>query len=99
MLTSAGNPGCGKTILAASVIQDLKINLCNIPVCYHFFSSVQTNAGLSNNNSAAYRAILSQILQQNIKNDRLKDLYLFALYFQSVGQQTASREEVRDLVG
>lgn len=93
-----GKPGAGKTVLAASVIDDLHNNTeHDLPICYYFFSSRQADAGQSNDCAAAYRAILSQLLQKNIKNERIRDLYSFAMHYQSVGQLTASREEVVDL--
>ncbi|KAK4169607.1 hypothetical protein QBC43DRAFT_308040 [Cladorrhinum sp. PSN259] len=93
-----GKPGAGKTVLAASVIDGLHNNTENdLPICYYFFSSRQADAGQSNGSAAAYRAILSQLLQKNIKNERIRDLYSFAMHYQSVGQLTASREEAAEL--
>jgi len=94
----SGKPGAGKTVLAASVIDDLHNNTeHDLPICYYFFSSRQADARQSNDCSAAYRAILSQLLQKNIKNERISDLYSFAMHYQSAGQLTASRGEVADL--
>ncbi|KAH8589069.1 hypothetical protein B0O99DRAFT_692943 [Bisporella sp. PMI_857] len=91
-----GNPGSGKTVLAASVIQELKQNEPHTPVCYYLFNSTQNT--VANDSSTAYRALLSQILQYSIHDDRLNELFRFAMYFQSVGQRTASKREVGELI-
>jgi hypothetical protein len=95
-LTGIGNPGSGKTVLAASVIQDLKCNEAHTPICYYFFNSTQNI--VANDSSTAYRALLSQILQYNIHDDRLSELFRFAMIFQSAGQRTASKKEVSELM-
>ncbi|KAK4455375.1 hypothetical protein QBC34DRAFT_489662 [Podospora aff. communis PSN243] len=93
-----GKPGAGKTVLAASVIDDLLNNTEHgLPVCYYFFSSREADSGNSNSCAAAYRAILAQLLQKNIRNERIRDLYSFAMHYQSAGQLTASREEAVEL--
>ncbi|KAE9371862.1 hypothetical protein N431DRAFT_559267 [Stipitochalara longipes BDJ] len=91
-----GNPGSGKTILAASVIQDLKHDEAHTPICYYFFNSTQNT--VVNDSSTAYRALLSQILQYNIHDEWLNELFRFAMVFQSAGQHTASKKEVSELM-
>jgi hypothetical protein len=78
------------------VIQELKHDEAHTPICYYFFNSTQNT--VANDSSTAYRALLSQILQYNIHDDRLNELFRFAMFFQSAGQYTASKKEVSELV-
>jgi hypothetical protein len=78
------------------VIQELKRDYSHIPVCYYFFNSTQQT--VANDSTTAYRALLSQILQYNIHDDRLNDVFRFAMYFQSAGQRVATKQEVSELM-
>ncbi|UKZ82608.1 hypothetical protein TrVFT333_010401 [Trichoderma virens FT-333] len=91
-----GNPGSGKSVLAASTIQELKGLRSSNPVCYFFFNSTQEI--IPNTSSTAYRALLSQILQYKINDDQLRETLEFAMYFQSPGQKTATKKEIDDLM-
>ncbi|KAH0523957.1 hypothetical protein TsFJ059_008888 [Trichoderma semiorbis] len=91
-----GNPGSGKSVLAASTIQELKGLGSSNPVCYFFFNSTQDI--IPNTSSTAYRALLSQILQYRINDDQMRETLEFAMYFQSPGQKTASKKEIDDLM-
>ncbi|KKP06868.1 hypothetical protein THAR02_01065 [Trichoderma harzianum] len=91
-----GNPGSGKSVLAASTIQELKGIGSSNPVCYFFFNSTQDI--IPNTSSTAYRALLSQILQYRINDDQMRETLEFAMYFQSPGQKTASKKEINDLM-
>ncbi|KAL7961267.1 hypothetical protein V8C34DRAFT_274241 [Trichoderma compactum] len=91
-----GNPGSGKSVLAASTIQELKGLGSSNPVCYFFFNSTQDI--IPNTTSTAYRVLLSQILQYKINDDQLRETLEFAMYFQSPGQKTASKKEINDLM-
>lgn len=62
---------------------------------YFFFDSLQTAA---DNGAAAYRAILSQILQKNSANAKLIDMFRFSMYFATDGQPTASPGAAGDLL-
>ncbi|KAH7370142.1 hypothetical protein BKA65DRAFT_561623 [Rhexocercosporidium sp. MPI-PUGE-AT-0058] len=91
-----GNPGSGKTVLAASVVQDLKQDEAKTPICYYFFNSTQKTA--VNDSDTAYRALLSQILEYHIHDERLNELFRFAMFFQATGQCIASKKEVSELL-
>ncbi|PNP58999.1 hypothetical protein THARTR1_01247 [Trichoderma harzianum] len=91
-----GNPGSGKSVLAASTIQELKGLGSSNPVCYFFFNSTQDI--IPNTSSTAYRALLSQILQYRINDNQMRETLEFAMYFQSPGQKTASKKEIDDLM-
>ncbi|KAH6721609.1 hypothetical protein BKA61DRAFT_729128 [Leptodontidium sp. MPI-SDFR-AT-0119] len=79
------NAGPGKTVLAASMVQDPKQDEVKTPICYHFFNSTQKIA--ANDSATAYRALLSQIFQYNIDDERLNELFRFAMIFQATGQR------------
>ena len=78
------------------MIQDLKDSEAHNPICYYFFNSTQNI--VANDSSTAYRALLSQMLQYNIHDDRVNELFRFAMIFQSAGQRTASKKEVSELM-
>lgn len=92
-LTILGKPGSGKTVLAAAVTERLKADYPD-DVCYFFFNSLRYQA---NDSSAAFRSILAQILQKRQKDERLLELFSFAMYFGSDGQLTASHQEIDEL--
>ena len=60
-------------------------------VCYFFFQS-----GLSTleDSTAAYRSILSQILQKHRSSKDILDIFSYGMYNLSDGQATASRDEL-----
>jgi hypothetical protein len=92
-LTVIGKPGSGKTVLAAAVTERLKADYPE-DVCYFFFNSIRHQA---NDSSAAFRSVLAQILQKRQKDERLLELFSFAMYFGSDGQLTASHREIDEL--
>jgi hypothetical protein len=89
-----GKPGSGKTVLAAAFLDHLKAERPDILDCYFFFDSVKSQ---TNSSVEAYRAMLSQILQKRSKNERLLDLFSFAMYCGSDGQPTAAPGELGEL--
>ncbi|KAI0187202.1 hypothetical protein EV127DRAFT_499283 [Xylaria flabelliformis] len=74
-----GNPGCGKTVLAASVIEEFLDeeyeNDQPTTTCYFFFKyGDYRNSSIE----AAYRSILAQILHRNRHDNDLLDKFAFA---------------------
>jgi len=97
----SGNPGCGKTVLASSVIEKA-INDGDGgsgTTCYFFF---KYNDLKSASIEAAYRSILAQILHQNRHDIDLLDKFLFSgsdeLVPSASGQRTATPKELVDLI-
>lgn len=95
-----GNPGCGKTVLASSMIEELRAlqdtTTDTSPQVYYFFFN--NNRTDKNNSSDAFRALLAQILHQNRKNNDLLDTFTFAMGEYTNGQMTASSFELLDLL-
>ena len=98
-LTRKGNPGCGKTILAAALIEKLyhrySINLTNSAICFYFFRA-ETSA--DDTAMAMYRSILAQILQQYRDDEEILDKFTFIMTDNSLGQATASRNDLANLL-
>ncbi|OCL09419.1 hypothetical protein AOQ84DRAFT_375857 [Glonium stellatum] len=89
-----GNPGCGKTILASSVVDELR-DIDHRQVFYFFFRSGTSRL---ENATAAYRAILAQILQANRQDQEMIDKISFVMSNTSDGQAVASKHELIDLL-
>ena len=92
-LNTAGNPGCGKTILASAIIEDLRAEYQGT-VTYYFFRSGIPPLDLG---STAFRAILAQILWINQDNDQLIDAFSLIMNKGSSGQMFATSKEMSDL--
>ena len=95
-----GNPGTGKTVLAASTIDelnkpDIQCNEIERTVCFYFFSYVTRGKTLLTN---AYRSILAQILHQYRQDESMLDLFLFARSNAKSGQKLASEEDLIQLL-
>ncbi|KAK0627294.1 hypothetical protein B0T14DRAFT_134439 [Immersiella caudata] len=96
-----GNPGCGKTVLASSVVGKTIDDGEQGPgtVCYFFF---KYNDPKYSTIEAAYRSILAQILHQNRHDVDLLDKFMLSgsddLTPSASGQQTATPKELADLV-
>ena len=60
-------------------------------VCYFFFES---GLPTSENSTAAYRSILSQILHKHRSNKDILDIFSYGMYNLSDGQAIASRDEL-----
>ncbi|KAL2075301.1 hypothetical protein VTL71DRAFT_244 [Oculimacula yallundae] len=100
-----GNPGYGKTVLAANAMSELKSEIEStwspsstalLPdVLYFFFRS-----GIStmNSSAAAHRALLAQILQTHRKDNAVLDQFMFAIEDTSSGQMIATEEEMNELL-
>jgi hypothetical protein len=103
LLTSIGNPGCGKTILAASAIEEIGTwhdhNQLDKPkVCYFFYT--QRSAPQKTHQIDAYRSILAQLILRCDSDQRLLDVctYVMPKPNDSVGQKLASSKELIDLL-
>lgn len=101
-MSDLGNPGSGKTILAASVVEEVSESndseLHRHQTCYFFFKhDDQNNSTLD----AAYRSILAQILHRNRNADNILDIFAFARVSTSMlisGQIIATSKELCELM-
>ncbi|KAI1361464.1 hypothetical protein F5Y08DRAFT_342646 [Xylaria arbuscula] len=94
-----GNPGWGKTILAASVIEEIlsETSSPNTYECLYYFFSFRdpARAGLD----SAYRAALAQLLHRHSDDLALINMFLFMKFdVSSSGQMHASLNEVESLM-
>ncbi|KAF2177895.1 hypothetical protein K469DRAFT_696285 [Zopfia rhizophila CBS 207.26] len=89
-----GNPGSGKTILAASTVQELRHDL-DENICYFFFRANDPDYEKSED---AYRSILAQTLQFHHNDPCLLDKFAFMLEEQSCGQSKVSAREALDMI-
>lgn len=89
-----GNPGSGKTVLAASTLEELRSDP-DANVCYFFFRANDTDYERPEH---AYRSILAQTLQFHRHDPRILDKFTFVLEEQSSGQSEVSAREALDLI-
>ena len=98
-LVELGNPGSGKTILAASVIDRLKDRcggtLQAPRLCYFFFKSDLPDL---NSPQAAYRSMLTQIVHSDRHDQDVLDRFAFAMDDSTTGQTTATHFELVEMV-
>ncbi|KAF4955986.1 hypothetical protein FGADI_4159 [Fusarium gaditjirri] len=94
-----GNPGSGKTVLAASIVENLQSQLRSRPteICYYFFdhrSPAETYA------DSAYRSLLSQLLSFSQHDEILLDKFSFAVHnsWNTRGQLEAGKTALMDLL-
>ncbi|KAF2810709.1 uncharacterized protein BDZ99DRAFT_519396 [Mytilinidion resinicola] len=87
-----GNPGCCKTILAYSSIEELKTRGA---VSYFFFRLDEKG---KNGAFDAYRALLSQNLSPQKNNANLLDKFLFIMHEPTGGRQVSSRKRLLELL-
>ncbi|KAF3018203.1 hypothetical protein E8E14_012213 [Neopestalotiopsis sp. 37M] len=94
-----GNPGCGKTTLAASVYDKL-IEEGNPEQCATFYFFFDYNNPKQTTIGALYSAILAQILHSRRDDTEILDKFLFIQYSptHSFGQLFATDEELFDLI-
>ncbi|ORY10198.1 hypothetical protein BCR34DRAFT_567287 [Clohesyomyces aquaticus] len=90
-----GNPGCGKTVLAASTLDALRNDpsFKHTNSCYYFFHSLSGSTTVG----SALRAILSQVLHANRHNQVLVDIFHMVMDANTEGQTTCSFSHLRDL--
>jgi hypothetical protein len=89
-----GSPGYGKTVLAATAVDDLQYT-CNDSVLYFFFRS---GIASMQSSTSAYRSITAQILQHHRADHDIIDKFIFAMDQESGGQLVASRNELLELI-
>lgn len=91
----SGNPGCGKTTLAASAIQELQIfpptNDTTNVVCYFFFNYQHSP---DKSQESAFKALLAQLVHQMQHDLDLIDKISFFKAFYGQGQLHASQGDV-----
>ncbi|MCJ1398403.1 hypothetical protein MMC11_001601 [Xylographa trunciseda] len=87
-----GNPGSGKTILAASTIAEIRPSG---PLYYFFFKQ---DATAMNKRISAYRALFAQLIDASREDHELIDQITFAMTRQSGGQTIFSQNELVDLL-
>ncbi|KAH7164966.1 hypothetical protein DER46DRAFT_558403 [Fusarium sp. MPI-SDFR-AT-0072] len=90
-----GNPGGGKSVLAASIVREL--SAYNQNLVYFFFKE---QSPFHTASDLAFRAILAQVLHKNKHNDDILDKFIFASNHgdKSSGQLIATPSELRDLL-
>ncbi|OCL03838.1 hypothetical protein AOQ84DRAFT_137126 [Glonium stellatum] len=99
-----GNPGYGKTVLAAAAVGELKCIIGNEtndisdthPGVFHFL--FRAGIPTMDSNDAAHRAILAQILQAHRQDLDAIDKFVFAMNEMSGGQMVASKNELAELL-
>ncbi|KAI0517883.1 hypothetical protein F5B22DRAFT_645589 [Xylaria bambusicola] len=89
-----GNPGCGKTVTAASVIEFVKNYSFKDCTCYFFFRAGGRDSDQPVN---ALSSMLTQTLKHHRSNEDLIDKFLFAMDELGSGQPNASENELWDL--
>lgn len=96
MTDYSGNPGSGKTVLAAAAVDELSTILPKDSSVYYFF--FRSGIPTLDNFSAAYRAILAQILKTFGKYKQIIDKFVFAMHEPATAQITASRFDLIELL-
>ncbi|OTA92577.1 hypothetical protein M434DRAFT_322762 [Hypoxylon sp. CO27-5] len=95
MLWISGSPGCGKTVLAGSIISDLPAEIpCKDSTLTYFF--FRHNTPNKKTETSAYRAILAQIFHHASKSETLLNAFTYAMRGSS--QRVASLNNLRDLL-
>ncbi|KAF2103276.1 hypothetical protein NA57DRAFT_72251 [Rhizodiscina lignyota] len=95
-----GNPGFGKTVLAAALVEKLiettRTTSFSCPDVYYFF--FKSDEPALNNTMAAKRAILAQALQVHKHDTNILDKFAFAKNVSSSGQKVATGTELDELL-
>ncbi|KAG6355651.1 hypothetical protein INS49_003613 [Diaporthe citri] len=98
-----GNPGSGKTVLAASIIDQLENDLSQDKtksrqeVFYYFFDSKSKSLNTHSAPTSAYRSILAQLLSRNADDTEILDKFKFVQRNEK-GQMQASDSEIIELL-
>ncbi|KAL5584346.1 hypothetical protein FOVSG1_013735 [Fusarium oxysporum f. sp. vasinfectum] len=90
-----GNPGGGKSVLAASIVREL--SAYNQNLVYFFFKE---QSPFHTASDLAFRAILAQVLHKHKHSDDILDKFIFASNHgdKSSGQSIATPSELKDLL-
>ncbi len=97
--TVPGNPGAGKTVLAATVAEELQIGKFSTgskPAIYYYFFDNQSPT--SCRPSDAYRSIVAQMLWENREDPELLHCLTFIMAEKSQGQLIATETELFDIL-
>ncbi|CAI6335391.1 unnamed protein product [Periconia digitata] len=98
MLWIQGNPGWGKSVMAASTVEELESkqasNGTEPVICYYFFNEEDT-AAASFARTRVYRAIASQIFQRCHGMEEIHNIYALA---NDGSNSVASEHELRDIL-
>jgi hypothetical protein len=100
---NTGNPGFGKSVLAASVIRQLRATVASAgtppPLVTLFFFEHNARNGLPNPRDHAYRAILLQLLHKLQHDERVLEIFSFAMMHElRLGDEVATSEELVELI-
>ncbi|KAK8140205.1 hypothetical protein PG984_000271 [Apiospora sp. TS-2023a] len=101
VLWAHGNPGCGKTVMASSVYDELveekKLQPPGPMVCYFFFKHTDPR---SSTIEAAYRSALAQILHRHREDSEILEKFLFVQSDSESlsGQSRATAKQLDDLM-
>jgi hypothetical protein len=95
-----GNPGTGKTVLAASTVSELRSSVSidndeHNTVSYFFFDYSNP---MQISRRSAYASLLAQVLHRYHENLEILDLFTIALANRREGQSTATVNELLDLL-
>ncbi|KAJ5118613.1 hypothetical protein N7526_010250 [Penicillium atrosanguineum] len=92
-----GNPGSGKTVLASFIVEELQSIAQDdqTPLFYFFFRQAQPT---ENHRAAAYRSLLSQILNAFRHDEEILDIFAFAYETSPSGQIIATPAEMFELL-
>jgi hypothetical protein len=101
-LIVSGNPGAGKSVLAAAAVQELMAEAAMSrpprPLVTFFFFEYNAGIECPARRDSAYRSIVAQVLHQLSEDPDVLQIFTFAWASRKHGQLTATTEELRDLV-
>ncbi|EMD61400.1 hypothetical protein COCSADRAFT_192355 [Bipolaris sorokiniana ND90Pr] len=98
-----GNPGTGKSVLAASVVEEMLENMNYTtqlsPIVAYYFFEYNSDKGKATARDKAYRAILGKLFHQFSDNRDVLEIFSFAMFTKRRhGQATATNNELLDIM-
>lgn len=98
-----GNPGAGKSVLAASVVEEMLENTNHTtqlsPIIAYYFFEYNSDKGKATTRDKAYRAILGKLFHQFSDNQNVLEIFSFAMFTKKRhGQATATNSELLDIM-